>query len=51
VNATLAGLFMTVLISMLIFGIRTILQARIIRHPTTQEAPFELLPVHAVSEK
>ncbi|SOD17819.1 carbon starvation CstA family protein [Nitrosomonas ureae] len=51
VNATLAGLFMTVLISMLIFGTRTVLQARIIHHPTTQEAPFELLPAHAVSEK
>lgn len=51
VNATLAGLFMTVLISMLIFGIRTVLQARITHHPTTQEAPFELLPAHAVAEK
>ncbi|MBY0498359.1 MAG: carbon starvation protein A [Nitrosomonas sp.] len=51
VNATLAGLFMTVLISMLIFGIRTVLQARITHHLTTQEAPFELLPAHAVAEK
>lgn len=51
VNATLAGLFMTVLISMLIFGIRTVLQARITHHPTTQETPFELLPAHAVAEK
>ncbi|MDE2387983.1 MAG: carbon starvation protein A [Betaproteobacteria bacterium] len=47
VNTTLAGLFMTVLISMLLFGIRTVLQARMIQHPTAQEAPFELLPVYA----
>ncbi len=47
VNTTLAGLFMTVLISMLLFGIRTVLQARMIQHSTAQEAPFELLPVYA----
>ncbi len=51
VNASLASLFMAVLISMLFFGIKTVLQARIVRHPTTQEAPFELLPVHATIEK
>ncbi len=45
VNATLAGLFMAVLISMLWFGLRTVLQARTNQHPTVQEAPFELLPV------
>lgn len=47
VNTTLAGLFMTVLISMLLFGIRTVLQARMIQHSTAQEAPFELLSVYA----
>lgn len=47
VNTTLAGLFMTVLISMLLFGIRTVLQARVVQHPTAQEAPFELLPAYA----
>lgn len=47
VNTTLAGLFMTVLISMLVFGTRTVLQARIERHPTAQEASFELLPAYA----
>ena len=51
VNASLASLFMAVLISMLFFGIKTVLQARVVRHPTTQEAPFELLPVHATIEK
>ena len=51
VNASLASLFMAALISMLFFGIKTVLQARVVRHPTTQEAPFELLPVHATIEK
>jgi len=51
VNASLAGMFMLVLISMLLFGIRTVLQARIINHPTAKEAPFELLPAYATTEK
>ena len=42
VNASLAGLFMLVLISMLVFGIRTVLRARNTRKPTAKEAPFEL---------
>ncbi|WP_297325618.1 carbon starvation CstA family protein [Nitrosomonas sp.] len=51
VNASLASLFMAVLISMLFFGIKTVLQARVINHPTTKEAPFELSPVYATTEK
>jgi len=51
VNASLAGLFMAVLISMLFFGIKTGLQARVNSHPTAKEAPFELLPTHATTEK
>ncbi len=51
INVTLTALFMAVLISILLFGIRTILQARIIHHPTTRETPFELLPVYASIEK
>ncbi|AEJ00188.1 carbon starvation protein CstA [Nitrosomonas sp. Is79A3] len=39
-NASLAGLFMAVLISMLFFGIRTVLQVRTINHPTDREGPF-----------
>ncbi|MXS81896.1 carbon starvation CstA family protein [Nitrosomonas oligotropha] len=50
VNTSLAGLFMAVLISMLVFGTRTVLQARIVRHPTAQEAPFELLPAYAAND-
>jgi len=49
VNTSLAGLFMAVLISMLVFGARTVLQARIVRHSTAQEAPFELLPTYAAN--
>src|SRR5687768_4221163 len=44
VNASLAGLFMLVLVSMLIFGVRTVLRARSTGEPTAKEAPFELLP-------
>jgi len=51
VNASLAGMFMLVLISMLLFGIRTVLQARVTHHPTAKEAPFELLPAYATTEK
>ena len=51
INVTLTALFIAVLISILMFGIRTILQARVIHHPTTREMPFELLPVYASIEK
>ncbi len=47
VNASLAGLFMAVLISMIVFGIRAVFQARRVSHPTVRETPFELLPAHA----
>jgi carbon starvation protein len=47
VNASLAALFMLVLISMLIFGIQTVLRARGTGGPTAKEAPFELLPIEA----
>lgn len=51
VNTSLAALFMLVLISMLIFGVRTVLQARVMNQPTVQEAPFELLPSHVMPQK
>ena len=50
VNASLAGLFMLVLISILVFGIRTVLRARAIGKPSAREAPFELLPAEAASK-
>lgn len=49
INASLAGLFMIVLVSMLIFGVRTVLHARSTSTPSAKEAPFELLPVEAAS--
>ncbi|ABB74566.1 carbon starvation CstA family protein [Nitrosospira multiformis] len=48
INASLAALFMLVLISMLAFGIRTVLRARALGTPTARETPCELLPVEAV---
>ena len=51
INVTLTALFIAVLVSILVFGIRTILQARVIHYPTTREAPFEPLPVYASIEK
>lgn len=51
VNTSLAALFMLVLISMLVFGVRTVLHARVINYPTVQEAPFELLPPAALPQK
>ena len=50
VNASLAGMFMLVLISILVFGIRTVLRARAIGSPSAKEAPFELLPADAISK-
>src|SRR5687768_14887923 len=49
VNASLAGLFMLVLVSMLVFGIRAVLRARAMGTPSAKEAPFELLPLDAAS--
>lgn len=51
INASLAALFMLVLISMLCFGVRTVFYARRAHHPTAQEAPFELSPVYATVDK
>ncbi|WP_371915206.1 hypothetical protein [Nitrosospira sp. Nsp11] len=43
VNASLAGLFILMLISLLAFGIRTVIRARGMNAPTVKEAPFEPL--------
>ena len=44
VDATLAAMFMLVVISVLAFGIRTILAARAASRPTANETPFQTLP-------
>jgi carbon starvation protein len=51
VNASLAGMFMLVLINMIVFGIRTVLQARIFPYPTVKETPFELHPAHLTTKQ
>jgi carbon starvation protein CstA len=50
VNASLAALFMLVLVSMLAFGIKTVVHARALGKPSAREAPFELLPAEALSK-
>jgi carbon starvation protein len=44
VDATLSGVFMFVVVSVAIFGVRTILVARQANKPTARETPFEPLP-------
>ncbi|MCE4061202.1 carbon starvation protein A [Pandoraea sputorum] len=44
VDATLAGVFMFVVVAVAVFGVRTILIARWENKPTAQETPFEPMP-------
>jgi len=44
VDATLAGVFMFVVVAVAVFGVRTILIARRENKPTAQETPFEPMP-------
>jgi carbon starvation protein len=44
VDATLAGLFILVVVSVLVFGIRTIMAARAQSRPTVHETPFQAMP-------
>jgi carbon starvation protein len=43
-DATLAGFFMVVVVSVLVFGIRTAMAARASTKPSAQESAFELMP-------
>ncbi|HEU4845068.1 MAG TPA: carbon starvation CstA family protein [Burkholderiaceae bacterium] len=43
-NASLTGFFIVVVLSVLVFGIRTVLAARASAHPSTQESPLVLMP-------
>ena len=49
VDATLCGLFMLVVISIVVFGIRSVLAARRQGRPTVHETPYETLPANAVA--
>jgi len=44
VNASLAGFFMVVVLSVLVFGVRTAMQARAAARPTHKETPVQLMP-------
>ncbi|MDM8354657.1 carbon starvation CstA family protein [Pandoraea communis] len=44
VDATLAGVFMFVVVAVAVFGLRTIMVARQANKPTAQETPFEPMP-------
>ncbi|HYC42113.1 MAG TPA: carbon starvation CstA family protein [Noviherbaspirillum sp.] len=48
VDASLAALFMLVVISVLVFGVKTILAARSTPRPSANETPFEAMPGGAV---
>ncbi|MFJ2988072.1 carbon starvation CstA family protein [Collimonas sp. NPDC087041] len=47
-DAGLAGFFILVLLSILGFGIKTVLAARAVNKPSTKETPFESLPASAL---
>lgn len=47
VDATLAGLFMFVVVAVLVYGIRTAMKASASGKPSTQESPFVAAPVAA----
>jgi carbon starvation protein len=47
VDATLCGLFMFVVVAVLFYGIRTVMQARSTGKPTTKETPFVTAPAAA----
>ena len=48
VDAALAGFFMLVLVSVLVFGIKSIFAARAAHRPSTTETPFESMPGSAL---
>jgi carbon starvation protein len=50
VDAMLAGLFIVVVVSVLVFGIRTILAARGGPKPSAKETPFESLPSNVMAQ-
>jgi carbon starvation protein len=50
VDATLAGIFLVVVISVLVFGIKTIIAARGGNRPSAKETPFESLPSSAMPQ-
>ncbi|OZI72054.1 pyruvate/proton symporter CstA [Bordetella genomosp. 12] len=44
INASLCGIFMFVVISVVVFGIRSVMRARANNQPTAQETPYQPMP-------
>jgi carbon starvation protein len=44
IDAALAGLFILVVVSIAVYGVRAVLLARRANHPTARETPFEAMP-------
>lgn len=51
VDAGLAAMFMLVVISVLVFGIRTVLKARAAHQPSVKEAPYQALPATQLAQQ
>jgi len=51
VDAGLAMMFMLVMVSVLVFGIRTVLKARTEGKPSVKEAPYETLPAATLAQQ
>jgi len=48
VDAALAGFFMVVVVAVLVYGIKTVLNARNSNSPTVKESPFVAAPTAQV---
>ena len=46
-DAALCGLFMVVVVSVLVFGIRACMKAYALSHPSSKESAYEALPEQA----
>jgi carbon starvation protein len=44
IDAALAGLFILVVVSIAVYGVRAVVLARRAHHPTARETPFEAMP-------
>ncbi len=44
INASLCGIFMFVVISVVVFGIRSVMRARASSQPTDKETPYQPMP-------
>ena len=47
INAGLCAIFMFVVVSIVVFGVKSVRRARAENKPTSRETPYETLPVAA----